>query len=135
MEWVANTKGSLPKELISDSIFPRVYSWIKRFHTAVDAARATGPKVTSMAGSEAAKQILHSEFAESEVAANTADAQDSVRKGVLVEVFPTDTGSSHRDKGVLVGLTEREIIIDLENGLRLHTPRTNYRVRPAGSKI
>lgn len=134
VEWLANTKGSLPQELVSDSIFPKVYAWIKRFHDAVKTAKATAPGVTKLKGPEAAEQILSSGFAESEGEVNAADTQ-SLHKGNHVEVFPVDTGFAHHEKGVLIGLTGDEIVIGLENGLRLHTPRIGFRVKNIGSKI
>jgi hypothetical protein len=88
--------------------------------------------VTKLKGAEAAKQILSAGFAEPEAAVNAADTQKALRKGDHVEVFPIDTGSSHREKGALIGLTGDEIVIGLENGLRLHTPRTGFRVRHHG---
>lgn len=134
VEWLANTKGSLPEDLVSDSIFPQVYAWITRFNDAVKAAKATAPEVTKLKGSEAAEQILSSGFAEPEGEVNSADTQ-SLRKGDHVEVFPIDTGFAHHEKGVLIGLTGDEIVVSLENGLRLHTPRIGFRVRNIGSKI
>lgn len=120
---------------MSDNIFPKVYAWIRRFHDVVSAAKATGPKVTSLKGKEAAEQILRAGFAEAKTGVNSADGQESLKEGDNVEVFPVDTGSSHRDKGILLGLTGNEIVISLENGLRLHTPRIGFKVRHIGSKI
>lgn len=34
-------------------------------------------------------------------------------------------------KGKLNGLSNREIVIELDNGIRLHFPRINYRIRAA----
>lgn len=135
MEWVANTKGSLPADLVSDSIFPKAYAWIKRFHAAVKAAKASAPKVVSLKGKEAAEQILSAGFAEAKLGVNSADSQKSLKEGDEVEVLPTDTGFSHRDKGTLIGLTGDEIVISLQNGLRLHTPRINFKVQQTRSKI
>lgn len=135
VEWLANLKGSLPGDLVSDSIFPKVYAWIKRFHEAVKAAKATAPKPTKLKGKEAAEQILSAGFAEPEAKVNSSDTQKSLHRGDHVEVFPVDTGSSHLEKGVLLGLTGDEIVVALENGLRLHTPRIGFRVRHIGSKM
>lgn len=128
-------KGSLPGNLVSDSIFPKVYAWIRRFHEAVKAAKETAPKPTKLKGKEAAEQILSAGFAEPEAEVSPADTRKSLHKGDRVEVFPTDTGFSHREKGVLLGLTGDEIVVGLENGLRLHTPRIGFRVRHVGSKM
>lgn len=55
--------------------------------------------------------------------------------GDQVELFPTDSGMNNKDHGKLLSLTEQEIVIELESGLRLHTPRIGFRVRKAGSKM
>lgn len=135
MEWVANTKGSLPVDLISDSIFPKAYAWIRRFQDAVRRAKSTAPKVVALKGKEAAEQIMSAGFAEPDLGLSAADAQRSLKEGDIVEVFPTDTGFSHRDRGKLIGLTGDEIVVGLDNGLRLHTPRIGFKVHQTRSKI
>lgn len=112
-----------------------MYKWIGRFHDAIKAAKAAAPTVTKLKGEEAAKLTLSAEFAEPEGKVNSADMQRSLYKGDHVEVFPIDSGFAHQEKGILLGLTGDEIVIGLENGLRLHTPRIGFRVRQIGPKI
>jgi hypothetical protein len=64
------------------------------------------------------------------------DEQDptNLQPGDEVEVWPIDTGFRHRDRGLLVGINEEEIVLQLRSGLidqgvRLHCPRTNFRIR------
>lgn len=89
----------------------------------------------SLKGAEAADQILSAQFAEQEKDVDPMKSQSNLRKGDHVELFPTDSGSAHIEKGTLVGLTEDEIVIRLDNGLRLHTPRIGFRVRQIASKM
>lgn len=82
------------------------------------------------------KQIGRSEFAEPEA---TVDEHDptGLRKGQEVEVWPTDTGFSRKDRGGLVGLNGQEIVIQGRTkegeGVRIHFPRHGFRVRGVGN--
>jgi hypothetical protein len=84
-------------------------------------------------GEEAAKRVLGAKYAELE---SDVEEQDSMglNKGRDVEVWPIDSGSRHHDRGQLVGINEQEIVLDLpskagQRGVRLHCPRTNFRIR------
>jgi len=134
VHWLLTLKGALPEEMVSKSSFPKVFAYIDRFDQAVKSAKSSGPRPTSLKGKAAAEQILASNFAESEGDIEHGEPQ-KLRKGDQVEVFPTDSGFSHHDKGVLLSLNSQEIVIGLENGLRLHTPRTGFRVQQVSSKL
>ena len=64
-----------------------------------------------------------------------------LRKGEMVEVWPIDSGFSRKDRGRLVGLSTREVVIEgrTEDGkeVRIHAPRHGFRVRRAkeGGKL
>lgn len=92
------------------------------------------PKPKQLEGATAAKQILSSSFAEGEGGVPSTDPQ-KLRKGDHVELYPTDSGFNNKDHGQLVSLTDQEIVISLNNGLRLHTPRSGFRVRQVDSKL
>lgn len=59
-----------------------------------------------------------------------------MKYGELVDVWPTDTGFSRKDRGRLVALTPQEAVIEgkADGGVdvRFHFPRTGYRVRKVG---
>jgi len=87
------------------------------------------------------KQISASGFAEAEGEVDSNDPT-GLKKGQVVEVWPTDTGFNHKDKGSLVALSGSEIVIEskTQDGkvVRVHTPRHGFRLRSvegAGSKI
>ena len=67
------------------------------------------------------------------------DEKDPLRlkKGQVVEVWPTDSGQAqaHRDKGELVSIGVKEVVIRTEvpkgkGSLRLHFPRINFKIQP-----
>lgn len=62
-----------------------------------------------------------------------------LQKGDEVEVWPTDSGSNHRDRGRLVKLDGGEIVVQGRTGggktVRIHAPRHGFRVRKVGAKI
>ena len=86
-----------------------------------------------MKGDEAAKRIWAAKYAEADI---SFEGQDPMRlnEGQDVEVWPIDSGSRHHDRGQLVGINEQEIVLELppkagQQGVRLHCPRTNFRIR------
>lgn len=134
VHWLNGLKGALPEDLVSQAKYPKVFAWMGRFDDALKTAQAKAPKPTKLDGATAAKQIFDSGFAEKEGTVEAGEFQE-LRKSDQVELFPTDSGMHNKDSGRLSSLTEDEIVIDLENGLRLHTPRAGFRVRQLGSKI
>jgi hypothetical protein len=124
----------LPADQVSPKQFPKVFAWIDRFDASTKAAAKTRPK--SLKGPEAMKQISSSDFAEAE---GKVDGNDptGLKKGQEVEVWPIDSGFSHKDKGKLVALSTDEIVIEskMQDGqtVRVHTPRHGFRLRAVGS--
>lgn len=57
-----------------------------------------------------------------------------LKEGQDVEVWPTDTGFRHRDRGRLVGLGRDEVVLEVQSKVggrmvRVHTPREGFRVQ------
>lgn len=126
-------KGALPPSLISNEKFPKVYAWIDRFSKAVSSAKSSAPKPTTLKGAEAVKYVTQAKFSEPE---GEIDASDplGLTKGQDVESWPIDSGFSHRDRGNLVSLTSKEVVLVSQSkvggkGVRIHHPRWNFRVR------
>lgn len=110
-----------------------MFAWIERFNGTIKAAKAAAPRPTTLNGEEAATRVLGAKYAEAEA---NFDEQDptNLHSGDDVEVWPIDTGFRHRDRGLLIGIDEEELILQLhsktgEEGARLHCPRTNFRIR------
>lgn len=126
-------KGALPADLISAKQFPKVFAWIDRFNRALADAKAKAPKPTSLKGDAAAKRVLSAKFVGPEPRVNASDPL-SLNNEQLVEVWPTDSGFRYRDQGALVGLADDEIVLAAESGVRLHFPRTGFRVAAVGGQ-
>ncbi|EGO60731.1 hypothetical protein NEUTE1DRAFT_144095 [Neurospora tetrasperma FGSC 2508] len=153
LHWVMSLPGALPKEQFNDDKFPRVWKWVERFRVAVGettptqqtAAQKKGDgnsKVATVKGDKARDLILGAGWNEDsekkEVEAGEAIVQfHGLKKGTLVEVWPTDSGSApaHRDVGRLVSLDSREVVIENEKGVRVHAPRHGFRVKPSSQAV
>jgi hypothetical protein len=105
---------------------------MRRFNDALKAAKAAAPKPKSIKGDEAGKRILSASLAEGKPRIQEQDPA-KLQKGDEVEVWPTDTGVRHHDRGKLVGLNEEEIVLLVQakmgqQNIHLHFPRTNFRI-------
>jgi hypothetical protein len=93
-------------------------------------------KPKSLKGQEAVNQISKLHYAESESSVD-ADDPTGLKKGQEVEVWPIDSGSNHRDRGLLLGLSGDEIVIESKTrdgqSVRVHTPRHGFRIRGTGN--
>ncbi|KPM36299.1 hypothetical protein AK830_g10279 [Neonectria ditissima] len=133
--WLMGIPGALPEDRFSPAAFPRVYAWVRRFQGAVSAAKKKAGKPATLTGEAAAQAILQAPFGEGERAVDLGDAvvvASGLRRGDRVRVWPTDTGSSGRDEGVLVGIDSREVVYETgEAGsvVRVHAPRHGFRVK------
>lgn len=102
-----------------------------RFNKALQEAKAQGPKPASLKGDAAVQQILNAAFVQSEPEVNVGDPL-GLEHGTEVEVFPTDSGTKHHDRGRLIGLNEDEVVLSVQTQgreLRFHYPRTGFRVK------
>lgn len=134
--WLTGLPGALPENQISARRFPKLYAWVGRFQKAISAAKARQAKPRTLSGEEAQEAILSSPFNEEEGRVDDADALvrfEGFRKGQEVQLWPTDTGTGHKDVGKLVSIDGTEIVIEAASGassLRVHAPRHGFRVRP-----
>ena len=131
-------KGALPEELFSEAQFPKVFAWIERFQQAVAAAAKKAGKAPMIQGAEALSMIEEAGFAEREGEVDGSDAT-GLKKGEEIEVWPIDSGFNSKDRGRLVGLNGREVVVEgkTKNGkmVRIHTPRHGFRVRRVGQSV
>ncbi|KAL9634566.1 MAG: hypothetical protein Q9164_004013 [Protoblastenia rupestris] len=131
--WLTTMRNALPASLISKDTHPKVFAWIKRFNAALAAAKKNVPKPTTLSGEDAAKFITSSSL-DSRSQPSSEDQVDEndpacLKKGALVESWPTDTGSRNRDKGRLLKMDKQEVVLENEKGVRIHLPRWNFRIR------
>ncbi|KAI1875592.1 uncharacterized protein JN550_001878 [Neoarthrinium moseri] len=135
--WLTTMPGALPADAIGPAKFPKVFAWIKRFSKAVEARLGEVGKPTTLKGDEAAKAVVGSDFAEHDEQVDASElyaTANGFRKGDTVRVWPTDSGSSHKDVGKLVALTSKQIVIETQGtagSVRLHAPRHGFRLGKA----
>ena len=113
---------TLPSELFSEEIYPKVFSWRNRFRSELVAARQAAPSPLSLEGAEAVAAILGAEFTDRDL---FVDQDDPVQlsEGSEVGLFPTDGGGyTHQDRGRLIKLTKDEVAIAVqsEQGREVH---------------
>ncbi|KAL7919774.1 hypothetical protein ACQKWADRAFT_300396 [Trichoderma austrokoningii] len=135
--WMEKVPGARPDEWISEAKFPKVFAWMDRFKSIVEKAVDDLGELTTLTGEEAAKLVLSSDYYEAEGQVDETDAlvqQQKLKKGQLVKMWPTDTGSNHKDVGVLVSVTDKEVVIEAkaEDGglVRIHAQRHGFAVAP-----
>lgn len=126
--------SSVPPDIISEAIYPKVYGWVDRFRAALSTARSQAPKPASIEGAEAVKRILGAKPVDAIEGADEIDPL-GLKPGQEVEVYPSDYGSTHRDRGRLVALNVHEVVIEAQSNagdqtFRIHCPRVNFRVAP-----
>ncbi|KAK7951268.1 uncharacterized protein PG986_006996 [Apiospora aurea] len=112
--WLA-AMGALPKDTMGPAVFPRLYGWMGRFiKTAEAAEKENGAAKGSVDGS------------------NPIVVAEGLKKGDLVKVWPTDSGSGHKESGKLVSMSLREIVVEVqgkEGSVRVHAPRHGFKVK------
>jgi glutathione S-transferase len=128
-----NMKGCLPEDFISEKKFPRTYEWVRRFNDAVKERQTDGSRPTKLDGKQVKDGILKT-TADPESPAFIQDDPLGYSKGDEVEVYPSDYGFTHKDRGVLVGLTLSEVVIRNSQGFHLHFPRWNFRIAKVDAK-
>ena len=131
--WLIGIKGALPPSLFSEDKFPKVYAWVERFNKAVSTAKSAAPKPATLKGAEALKYITSAEYYEPEGDVDPSDPL-GLEKGQDVESWPIDSGSRHHDRGKLVSLNPKEVVLASQSKVggievRIHHPRWNYRIK------
>jgi glutathione S-transferase len=126
-----NMHGSLPPDLFSSNTFPKTYAYIARFKAEVAKAKKANPfQPTHFSGQQMKHRILNASAAPEKMAIIPDDPLQ-LAEGEEIEVYASDYGSTHRDRGALVGLTSTEVVIRNALGLHLHFPRWNFRIERA----
>ncbi|EFR00962.1 hypothetical protein MGYG_03964 [Nannizzia gypsea CBS 118893] len=133
-DWLRKTEKPTLADLQASSLevsHPKVFAWRSRFRQALSDAEAK-MKETIVSGSDVLEGLRYESFAESEAEFDDSDPL-GLQKGEEVLVWPTDSGSTHRDAGTLIGLNSKEIVLqrkteDNQLDIRIHFPRINFKV-------
>lgn len=119
--------------VISDSDYPQTFAWVSRMRDTVRKAQENYDKPEELSAEKTIENILRADFFEEEGRMDVRDPLN-LQKGQIVEVWPTDSGFNHHDRGELVSIKVDEVVITKkprvgEGVLRLHFPRTNFRIQ------
>ena len=84
------------------------------------------------------KHVCQADFYEPEGDVDPGDPL-GLKKGQDVESWPVDSGVKHHDRGKLVSLTSKEVVLASQSKVggkevRIHHPRWNYRIRAVGGE-
>lgn len=84
-----------------------------------------------LSAEEAKEQLLASDYALPDIGVDEHD-QLGLNAGDWVYVEPMDAKpGTYPQHGEVVGLNKMKIVIQVDNGLRLHFPKVGYNVKPA----
>lgn len=120
--WVLQSIGLAKEPGFSESDFPRIYKWI-----------SSGPRAhfRDMGQEEVWETVQNADYSAKDIGINEGDPL-GIAKGTEVTVENSDTkAGAHPQKGKLVGLSDRETVVELKNGIRVHFPRVGYVVKQA----
>ena len=135
VHWMRDLPGALPSDQISAHHYPNVFAWIDRFNQALAKAKTRLPKPSRLTGDAATKRVLNAGFRDQDIGVDESNPL-GLKEGQEVEVWPTDYGSRHHDRGHLIGLDDEEVVIAVEASgeeVHLHFPRSGFRVVAAAS--
>jgi glutathione S-transferase len=122
IQWALETLGLGKEAGFGKEDLPRVYKWIERFPQ---------PQFENVTQEQVWETVLHAEYSAEDIGVDESDSL-GIKKGTVVSVENIDTTpGAHPQNGKLVGLNEKEIVVELKNGIRVHFPRVGYLVKEA----
>lgn len=125
-------KGSLPKEFVNDNRFPRALSYVRRFMDEVRKKQVRALKPRILDGDAMRERVLRA-TSKHQPTKFIQDDPLRLEPEDEVRVFASDYGSSHKDRGAIVGLSLTDVVIRNAKGLHLHFPRWNFRINKLNS--
>ncbi|KAK5731290.1 hypothetical protein LTR15_001229 [Elasticomyces elasticus] len=125
IKWALHTIGVAKEPGFDRKAFPKVHAWCDALPVHDDSVQE-GQMISK---DEATKQILGSEYACPKITVDSTDPL-GLKVGEQVSIEMTDAKPGHHpQKGELIGLNISRIVLQLDNGLRLHFPRVGYAVK------
>jgi glutathione S-transferase len=102
--------------------YPKIYKWLSSWPK---------PDFKDIGEEDVKDFLLRSEYSAKNIGVDEKDYL-GIKQGTEVAVENSDTkAGAHPQKGKLVGLDQREVVVELKNGLRVHFPRVGYVVKEA----
>ncbi|KAF3035405.1 hypothetical protein E8E12_001386 [Didymella heteroderae] len=129
-EWLVvdrGMKGALPDKHFGADKYPKTHAWIQRVMNRVNASKENAAKPISLDGKTMSAQVLNTKSSPEPLSFDVNDPL-GFEQGENVEIYPSDYGQAHKDRGILIGLTVSEVVIRNSKGLHLHFPRWNFRI-------
>ena len=125
-------------DLFTKENYPNVWAWLDRYKAFVSKVQEQDGRAPTISVDDTEQKILSSDFGEPEGQVDPLDPLQ-LKKGEYVEMFPTDSGMNHHDKGELVaiGLNEAVVKSEVPGGkghLRIHYPRTNFKIQAVAAQ-
>ncbi|KAL4879190.1 hypothetical protein BJY04DRAFT_220310 [Aspergillus karnatakaensis] len=140
LAWLFAVPGAVPGEVVGREKFPRVWDWVERFSQRVEREAGRLRKPETLSGGKV-KEVLAAAAADE--TGDVVDEEDllvksaGLKRGDVVQVWPTDSGARHKTVGRLVGLTDKEITVETIEGdvsVRVHAPRQGFAVAAVKEK-
>jgi glutathione S-transferase len=120
--WSLKAIGLDQESGFGEADFPRIYKWVSSWPT---------PQYTDRPQEQVWRAIKGAEYTAKDIGVNDQDPL-GIKAGTNVTVENSDTeAGAHPQKGTLVGLNNKETVVELRNGIRLHFPRIGYVVKEA----
>ena len=112
---------------MSKDRYPKVHKWLSLIPDHVPENEKE-----KISGEEASKKVLSLDYAAKDIGVDNDDVT-GFKKGDKVAIGTTDDTNPHNrmQHGKLVGLDPKQIVIELENGLRVHFSRIGYAIKKA----
>lgn len=102
--------------------YPKIHKWLSSWPK---------PEFKDIGEEDVKELLLTSEYSAKDIGVDEKDYL-GIKQGTEVTVENSDTkAGAHPQKGKLVGLDQRETVVELKNGLRVHFPRVGYVVKEA----
>ncbi|KAK5122132.1 hypothetical protein LTR85_004378 [Meristemomyces frigidus] len=122
IKWALHTIGVAKEPGFDKKAYPKVHAWCDSIPTHDDDIQ----KGQFISAEDASKQLLASKYACPDVEIDHSDPLE-LQGGEMVAIEMTDaTPGTYPQTGRLVGLSKSRVVVELDNGLRLHFPRIGY---------
>jgi glutathione S-transferase len=136
-QWIVTNPlmdGVTPEDFISEKLFPRTYAWVHRFKQSVEDAGNGAHVPQALSGKEAFDKITSAP--ETGLEGDISDTDPlNLKIGQMVEIWPTDWASNHKDRGELAMLAANQVCIRNAQGVLVHFPRWNFRIQAVEADV
>lgn len=130
IKWALHTIGVAKEPGFEKAAFPKVHAWCDAIPTHDDAIQDG----QFLSAGEATEQTLAAAHACPDLGVDSTDPL-GYKGGEAVQVEMKDAMPGYYpQRGKLVGLNKGRIVLQLENGLRVHFPRVGYVIKPDDGK-